>query len=1308
MKDSFPTPVIVVNDTEYNQDVPFIIGTNIIDECLQVCYQNFGVNFLKENTRPLTDGWTSVLKFRQTVCQKKKECSPLGQVYCTQQTTILPNTSSRISGLTRIQTNGEALVLTDTEEFSHLPAGLIVEPCVQNIDSSHLSYLRMGIKMNNLTNHSITIPKKTLLCNLQAVTLVHSTEAQHWMSDDEFSKQFPLDENLTEEQRYKVHSMLLDWKDIFSCSETDMGHTDLVKHKIKLVDNEPFKQPHRRIPPHLYSEVREHIKEMLETNVIRPSLSPYASPIVLVRKKDGKLRFCIDYRKLNSKTVKDAHSLPTIEETLDSLVGACYFTSLDLKAGYWQVELAEEDKEKTAFTAGPLGFYEFNVLPFGLVNAPATFQRVIQLAMGDLHLTKCLLYLNDIIVYSRTFEEHLDRLCSVFQRLRSAGLKLKPSKCFLFKNEVRYLGHVVSADGIKTDPDKVKAIKDWPVPKDSRDVRKFLGFAGFYRKFIKDFSKIARPLHSLLKSSDLSTSKSVHRKNCRKHSDATDDTFEWTSTHQDAFETLIDKFCSAPVLAYAEFNKPFLLHTDASTSGLGAVLYQLKEDGHEHPIAYASRSLSPSEQNYPAHKLEFLCLKWAVTDKFRDYLQGAKFTVRTDNNPLTYILTSARLDATGQRWVSELASFDFDLVYRSGIRNKDADPLSRLYSTSSDDSNLIHDSSDVVSSVLNSQVTTGFVECYQLGQQMDSSFQNAINIDMSPLKMDLEQRKDNTLLPVILRLETGRRITFMQKKNPALKILTAQMKHLLLRDKILYRKRLVDEEIHYQLILPQHLRLTAMEGIHDDNGHMGYDRCLQLLRDRYFWPQMSYDLKCHITNCHRCLRRKPPPERASLVNVTTTQPLELLCVDFLSLEPSKGGIENVLVITDHFTKYAQAVPCRRQDAKTTALALWNTFICHYGFPQRLHSDQGANFEGRLIKHLCKICGIKKSHTTPYHPQGNGVCERFNRTLINMLGTLSPANKADWKSHIGPIVHAYNCTRHETTNYAPFFLMYGRNPRLPVDVIFGIDAGDAEKPDYNKYVNSLKSRLQKAYKLASSKMKDSHISQKRHYNKRVCGNAIQIGDRVLVRNVQIRGKRKLADNWEEDPYIIQDQPNKDIPVFKVKKEDGTGPVRTLHRNLLLPLRLPLDLSIPTAPEDFSLSNEDDIVSSDTDMDEEYFIPNPNNASTEQSDIPTDEDSIRDQSQVSLPNDHDSVENIPENVQNSQEQNAPQTEDPQDLVDDLVPNVEQQPDSQVAEVPEEPQLDSGPRRSARNRLPTRFYRDDDWITDFSTTCGFVHHI
>ena len=177
LKDSFPTPVIVVNDTEYNQDVPFIIGTNIIDECLKVCYQNFGVNFLKENTSPLTDGWTSVLKFRQTVCQKKKESSPLGQVYCTQQTTILPNTSSRISGLIRIQTNGEALVLTDTEEFSHLPAGLIVEPCVQNIDSSHLSYLRMGIKMNNLTNHSITIPKKTLLCNLQAVTLVHSSRS---------------------------------------------------------------------------------------------------------------------------------------------------------------------------------------------------------------------------------------------------------------------------------------------------------------------------------------------------------------------------------------------------------------------------------------------------------------------------------------------------------------------------------------------------------------------------------------------------------------------------------------------------------------------------------------------------------------------------------------------------------------------------------------------------------------------------------------------------------------------------------------------------------------------------------------------------------------------------------------------------------------------------------------------------------------------------------------------------------------------------------------------------------------------------
>ena len=333
---------------------------------------------------------------------------------------------------------------------------------------------------------------------------------------------------------------------------------------------------------------------MLDANVIRPSTSPYASPIVLVRKKDGKLRFCVDYRKLNSKTVKDAHALPTIDETLDCLVGAKYFSSLDLKSGYWQVEVKENDKPKTAFTAGPLGFFEWNSMAFGLVNAPATFQRVMQAAMGDLYLNQCLLYLDDIIIFSKSFNEHIERLKTVFQRLREANLKLKPSKCSFLQKQVKYLGHIVSAEGIRTDPSKIEVLKNWPLPSNVKQVRQFLGFAGFYRRFVKDFSKIARPLHNLLRCDSPGPNIHYKKKSTQNQS------FERTPEHQSSFDHLIQCLSTAPVLAYADFSKPFIVHTDASSQGLGAILYQC-HDKKEHPIAFASRSLNDAEKKYPAH-----------------------------------------------------------------------------------------------------------------------------------------------------------------------------------------------------------------------------------------------------------------------------------------------------------------------------------------------------------------------------------------------------------------------------------------------------------------------------------------------------------------------------------------------------------------------------------------------------------------------------------------------------------------------------------------------------------------------------------
>ena len=408
---------------------------------------------------------------------------------------------------------------------------------------------------------------------------------------------------------------------------------------------------------------------MLEAGAIRKSHSPYCSNVVLCRKSDGSLRFCIYLRKLNNRTIKDAYTLPRVNDSLDSLLGSKYFTKLDLRSGYWQVEIKEEDKHKTAFTVGPLGFYECNRMAFGLTNAPATFQRLMESCMGELHLKECLIFLDDILIFSKNVEEHIKRLEGVFQRLEKHNLKLKPSKCEFFMTEVKYLGHVVSEQGIRTDPDKTEALKTWHVPDNIKKLRSFLGFTGYYRRFVKDYSKIVKPLNDLLVGHP--TTKSAKR---RKKRDKVP--WEWGPSQQSAFDIIIQKLTSPPVLAYADFTKPFIVTTDASVEGLGAVLYQ-EQGGLERVIAYASRGLRPSEKNYPAHKLEFLALKWALTDKFHDYLYGNTFEVRTDNNPLTYVTTTAKLDAMSHRWLASLSNYNFTLKYRSGRSNSDADGMSR-------------------------------------------------------------------------------------------------------------------------------------------------------------------------------------------------------------------------------------------------------------------------------------------------------------------------------------------------------------------------------------------------------------------------------------------------------------------------------------------------------------------------------------------------------------------------------------------------------------------------------------------------------
>ncbi|XP_063416795.1 uncharacterized protein LOC134699038 [Mytilus trossulus] len=372
-----------------------------------------------------------------------------------------------------------------------------------------------------------------------------------------------------------------------------------------------------------------------------------------------------------------------------------------------------------------------------------------------------------------------------------------------------------------------------------------------------------------------------------------------------------------------------------------------------------------------------------------------------------------------------------------------------------------------------------------------------------------------------------------------------------MKDGVLYKEVTIGEDRKSQLVLPSANISVVLEALHSDMGHPGKDRTLSLIRDRFYWPGMDKDVEDWIQQCGRCIKRKTPArQRAPLVSIETQFPLQLVCLDFLTLEQSKGGHQNILVITDHFTRYAQAITTRNQTAKTTAQALFDNFILHYGIPQRIHSDQGANFGSKVIKELCNLTGMKKSRTTPYHPMGNGMCERFNRTLLGMLGTLESHQKANLKFYVSPMVHAYNCTRHESTGVAPYFLMFGRNPRLPIDLAFGLHK-DTKLPA-TQYVKDLRDRLSHAYQLAAEASNIAQANQKEGYDLRVRGAAVQKGDRVLVKIVAFDGKHKLADTWEDTPYVVTDQPNLDIPVFTVVKENGEGRSRNLHRNLLLPV------------------------------------------------------------------------------------------------------------------------------------------------------------
>ena len=681
-----------------------------------------------------------------------------------------------------------------------------------------------------------------------------------------------LDESkLSDSERDDVWKLVSDWTDIFSADDMDVGLTSAVKHRIILENHTPFKQRHRRIPPAMYTEVKQHLRQLLDSGVIRNSRSPWASNIVLVRKADSSLRLCVDFRMLNSRTVKDAYALPRIEEILNSIGGNQFYSVLDMKSGYHQVEIEESDKPFTAFTAGPLGFFEYNRLPFGLSNAPATYQRLMEEYIGDLATGEdrvCHIYLDDILIVSKTFEEHFQQLCTVFSRIKEAGLKLSPKKCSLFRDRVKYVGHIVSEQGIETDPAKIDKIRNWPVPCNARQLRTFTGFAGYYRRFVKNFSKLCRPLTQLL----------CDHPPGKKKKNFKPPEWKWDKDQQGAFDSLKQYLSSPPILSYPQYDQPFILHTDASLSGLGAVLYQ-EIDGQEHVISYASRQLNSAESRYPAHKLEFLALKWAVTQKYHDYLYGHKFVVYTDNNPLTYVLGKAKLDATGHRWIAALSAYDFKILYKPGRTNSDADGLSRcppeLYEEIDP---------EMIRAICNSHQGLPYISSMSTELPPDISRQDEI----SPRQWRPLQIKDAVIGQFHRAVTNNQKPAVDQVPLGEGRVLLREYHKLIIRRGVLYRTIQINGESVYQLVLPKEFRDMALRGAHCEMGHLGRDKSLGILRQRVYWPNMFSDVDNWIKSCSRCIRRKSSTAiRAPLVSISTTYPLELVCMDFLQLEASK-------------------------------------------------------------------------------------------------------------------------------------------------------------------------------------------------------------------------------------------------------------------------------------------------------------------------------------------------------------------------------------------------------------------------------------
>jgi len=910
-------------------------------------------------------------------------------------------------------------------------------------------------------------------------------------------------QNLNEKQKERFANFLIRFQDVFS-EEIIAGNCRMVEHRIEIENAGPIKQAPRRIPFHLRKDVDMEIEEMKRQGVIEESSSPWVSPAVIVKKKDGSIRFCVDFRKLNAITKKDSYPIPRIDDLLDRLAGNSWFSSLDLKSGYWQVRIRPGDREKTAFSIGK-GLWQFTVMPFGLCNAPATFERLMEKVLQQLINKICLVYLDDVVIFSEDFEGMMKRLEQVFSRLRSANLRLNPKKCSFLRKEIKYLGYVISEKGVLTDEEKISSVKDWPVPRTKKQVRSFLGFCSYYRKFVKDFSLIAKPLFSLTENT------------CK---------FEWTELCGKAFEELKKRLISSPILTFPKEEGQFILDTDASNHGIGAVLSQVQE-GKERVIAYYSKVFSKTERNYCVTRKELL----AVIDStkfFHHYLYGRKFVIRTDHISLKWLMTFRNLEGQLARWLEQIQQYDFEIVHRKGNLHSNADGLSRRPCAGDN------------CSYCNKQ------------ESKEKEIIGRIILSSEQINWRREQMEDLLLRKFILAKEEGNRPNWQEviSEDDTAKVYWSQWESLVIENGILCRKwEAPNLKSHvFQILVPRGRVKRVLEEAHDSfsGGHFGVNKTLDRIRKRFYWSTCKQDVEDWCRTCLVCVAKKGPSEkgRSELQIYNAGTPFERLQMDILGPFPiSNLGNRYLLVISDCFTKWVEAFPVRNFRARTIAEILVNQVISRFGIPLEVHTDQGRNFDSRLFLELTLLLGIKKTRTTPLHPQSNGVVERQHQTIINYLAKFISENQRDWDRWIGLCLLAYRSARHETTKISPAEMCFGRELKLPIDLLRGVPPQE-RKFEENIYVSELREKLNVLHAKVRQQIDLRSRRIKALYDRKARRLVFEKGHRVWLFNPRReKGKApKLQSNWE-GPYEIVKRMNDVVYCIRKSKK---------HRNKIVHL------------------------------------------------------------------------------------------------------------------------------------------------------------